>query len=649
MAKKNNISDKQNNWFGVIYIVFIGVLPLIFTNKLVDGGLLSRQMALAGINTLLAISILIAKFNHKINFGFINSVPYIVIIAFLLIQLLTYFQVNVYSEYWQTISKYSLGIGYLTLTAALLRSGFLKKEQIFIGISILSAIAILIGFSQLANWNSKIDFRDNIYEIKSNFGNKNLFSSVLFFGILSNLALFIDGKYKKAMMILGLLSIIILLIIQTRIVLIALIIFLIIYVFFTSKAINFSSKTIKWGIPSIVLIILIALFSNQSYMENLTDSRSYRERLQVWKNSVEMIKEHPLTGVGAGHWQFQFSKYGIGDFENPAIAKSLTTFQRPHNDFLWIGGESGIPGLVAYLAIFISLLIVILKQIKQKPEDTVLAIVLALIPSYMIIAAADFPLERIEHQILLFSFISIPIAKLSPYRRTKKWAPSIVVMTISLLSLPFIYNRIEGEILTKRLYALQKNTQWPAMLKASEEAQSNAYQIDAKSIPLNYYGGIAAYSSGDIEKAKLKFESALEMSPYNIHTLNNLGSCLNRLGENEKAMELFDLALEISPEFEDAILNKCVIYYNQKKIEDAYYAISSIDIHTTNKSYPQFLEIILTEYLRFRATQQNSPALALKIQDLIENENNMNVEYIAVRNGKGDELTNQIFPLKSRN
>ncbi len=644
MDRKNRSIDKQNPWFGIIYIVFIGLIPLIFSNKLVDGGLLSRQLALTGLNILIASSILIGKFSRKIDFGFISNWIFLLILGFLLLQMVSYFQAIVISEFWQVISKYSLAVAYLGLTAALIRSGLLLKSQLFIGMSILCSLAIVIALSQLAKWNTEINFRENIYELKSNFGNKNLFSSVLFFGVFANIALLIDGKFKKLMIVLIIINSAFLVLIQTRIVLLALILSILVFAVTSRNSINFKSKYAKWILIGAISFASLLLLMNTAYLENLTDSRSYRERLQVWQNSVEMIKDHPITGVGAGNWQFHFPKYGIGEFENPSVANALTTFQRPHNDLLWIAGESGWIGLAFYLSFLIGIIVIAFKKRKDSSDGQSFALIAALVLGYLIIALADFPLERIEHQILLYSFIAIPVSTLNPYKRISKWTPVILILFVSLASIPLINQRIKGEVGTKKMYALQQKGQWKAMLEKSENSQNESYKIDSKSIPLDYYGGIAAYTLGDITKAKTKFESALIQSPYNIHALNNLGSCYNQLGNSAEAMKLFDQALSISPKFEEAILNKCVIYYNQKNFEEAYSHISQISILTKNKSYPQYLKAILIEYLNSKVNSRTDTAIQNRIRDLLSNENNMTVEYIAVRNNKGDEISKQIFP-----
>jgi O-antigen ligase len=63
-----------------------------------------------------------------------------------------------------------------------------------------------------------------------------------------------------------------------------------------------------------------------------SDYGSVGYRQDAWRDAYQMFLDHPLWGVGVGNWQF-FS--GVGQI------------QYPHNMFLELGAETGLPGLVA--------------------------------------------------------------------------------------------------------------------------------------------------------------------------------------------------------------------------------------------------------------------------------------------------------------
>lgn len=74
-----------------------------------------------------------------------------------------------------------------------------------------------------------------------------------------------------------------------------------------------------------------------------------RGRLTVWKNTLKMLADSPVAGVGAGNWQHVYPDYDGGEW-----IRGQTEPQRPHNDFLWILAETGLVGGVAYGWILLS-------------------------------------------------------------------------------------------------------------------------------------------------------------------------------------------------------------------------------------------------------------------------------------------------------
>ncbi len=68
------------------------------------------------------------------------------------------------------------------------------------------------------------------------------------------------------------------------------------------------------------------------------------DRIQIWKSSLTMIRDHPLGGVGLGTFGEYFEQYRFPT-EN-WIARYSKTTDLAHNEFLQVGAELGIPGLI---------------------------------------------------------------------------------------------------------------------------------------------------------------------------------------------------------------------------------------------------------------------------------------------------------------
>ncbi|MDI3384379.1 O-antigen ligase family protein [Xenophilus aerolatus] len=72
---------------------------------------------------------------------------------------------------------------------------------------------------------------------------------------------------------------------------------------------------------------------------------SWVVRYYMYTETARMILEKPLTGWGIGAWNSEWRQRG------PAL---LADYNMPHNDYLWMGSQTGFPGLLALLAIVLT-------------------------------------------------------------------------------------------------------------------------------------------------------------------------------------------------------------------------------------------------------------------------------------------------------
>jgi O-antigen ligase len=80
----------------------------------------------------------------------------------------------------------------------------------------------------------------------------------------------------------------------------------------------------------------------------LSDS-SLLTRELYWKQAIKLIQKYPLTGTG------------LGTIEAKRLLGGSSNFHA-HNIYLQIGAEMGLPGLMAHLALFVSLLFLLLRR-----------------------------------------------------------------------------------------------------------------------------------------------------------------------------------------------------------------------------------------------------------------------------------------------
>jgi O-antigen ligase len=85
-------------------------------------------------------------------------------------------------------------------------------------------------------------------------------------------------------------------------------------------------------------------FREISSVDQVAEGTSLGQRVVMWRNTVRMIRDHPVLGVGTGGFQDGYRPYAQG-------APGWQGFESgdPHNQFLKIQAEQGIIGLAALL------------------------------------------------------------------------------------------------------------------------------------------------------------------------------------------------------------------------------------------------------------------------------------------------------------
>ena len=71
---------------------------------------------------------------------------------------------------------------------------------------------------------------------------------------------------------------------------------------------------------------------------------SSAQRLQMYHTSLEIIREHPILGIGTGAFPKAYAERGGGNL--------LPDLRNPHNEYLLFTVQLGLPGLAALLCLF---------------------------------------------------------------------------------------------------------------------------------------------------------------------------------------------------------------------------------------------------------------------------------------------------------
>jgi O-antigen ligase len=193
-------------------------------------------------------------------------------------------------------------------------------------------------------------------------------------------------------------------------------------------------------------------------------------RLMIWGLTGRMIADHPVTGVGAGNFTVRFHEYFGGD--DLDFSNVHTNWVQPHNDFLWVFVEKGLPGILAFLGCFVlagaAVRTILAQHVRQEDRRLTLAAAASLV-AYATLSCFDFPLERVNHQVhLAVTLAALTVLKhgirpavvpatasLAGGSRTGWWAVVPLVLVIGGLGIAYSRAAIEQEkqvILARRAW-----------------------------------------------------------------------------------------------------------------------------------------------------------------------------------------------------
>lgn len=389
------------------------------------------------------------------------------------------------------------------------------------------------------------------------------------------------------------------------------------------------SKNRPWAMLVIALVILLSVLSvagrygsfenfrgkinvAKQYLNNpgIIDStstfndNSVFERILLWRNSLRMISDHPLTGVGMNNWKLLQPQYGIGG--TPFINTGMVHFEHPHNDFLLILCEQGPVGLILYIAFFVFLIVKSL-QFRCGTEDvrhkSLLSWLCFSLVAFAVLSFFGFPRSRFYAMLLLMFYAAIILLN-DPERRTRVSNKNhgyrlflIVSLCISILGVFASWSRYQGELHTREMLKAQFAKNFARMEREADKAASWFYKMDHTATPLAWYKGMAHFYSGNIDAAIPLYEEALAINPNHLRIINDLATCYERKGDYTRAIEKYKDGLKIAPFFTEGLLNLSATYYNLGLKDSALSAINKVQLlkisHREKVNYELYLNTIL--------------------------------------------------------
>ncbi len=180
---------------------------------------------------------------------------------------------------------------------------------------------------------------------------------------------------------------------------------IIVYNLKTKNSVKNILKSVALDLSPFLLSLLIfsIIYSNdetfsldQRMSKINTSDESTNQRLRFYMHGIKHTMSNPFIGVGLGNWKVKSIDY---DSEN--IISYIVPYHL-HNDFLELGAELGILGMLIYILIFINPVSIIIRLIKNNPKSLSYYIILMSGCVFFVDSNLNFPMHR---PIVLMFFI----------------------------------------------------------------------------------------------------------------------------------------------------------------------------------------------------------------------------------------------------
>lgn len=622
-----------NNIELIITTVFLISLPVIYYTKQLDPVLYTRYLALSVWILVIAIVIIFKLYQDRFSLKLsrIDKLFFLMGLGFVIVNAISsFYAINSSEAIFKTFKEFVFVITLFVLHQ-MIRNNHLTKDTLIKSVILMTSFFIGVGVYQLIN--TDFSFFENrqtsgalryvLSHNNSTLANINLFSYLLFLSLPFSLfgLLFYNKLWKLFSSVVIILSLGFVAILQTRggwiaTVLFAIIsiVFIYIHAFFVSKQKSNTIKLLFIRVSLIVMPIIIVfvggiVFNKSNYRvvdqiegrfaEILSITKilnsstpidkpsSSQTRLLVWGKTLDMVKDNPYIGVGPGQWRIEYAKYGIDEFD-VEIRNGNKHFQRPHNDMLWIMGETGVIGFGLYLAMYILVLVIAIRNVfngKDRRTKVLNMFVVSALVGFLIALSVDFARERITHNIMYLLLMALVLTSSSgavkiynPLIKYKVLGFSGVVVLLLLLifNIKLSSDMVSGERNARLIKIGMVNKNTALIQRAIRSIGNSFYTLDAFAAPIPLYESMALSTNNKIKEANIELKKAYNLHPYNIRVLNNLATSYNLLGDKEKALYFYQKALDISPRYQEVLLNTAIVNYNLNNIEQALVNISKV-------------------------------------------------------------------------
>lgn len=575
--------NTMGNWL----MVLVAILPFLFSSETLDPTLSVRYLFLSGF--ILLFTFLFGsqrKIVFDLSWPTTVKTVFILGISYSLWAVMTsMFSINISTALYE-IARYTLNVILLFLVMVTVQqelSLVLNLCKVLVIVSIIQSLVGIFQYYEVAF--TDIPGTDKPYGLMVH---RTLFGSAQ--ALLTPFLLFVVFKASKGWKFISLIAlagvVVSIIISQSRsawLATIAVILTTLILTVTYSK--HYRKKftlAILTGISAIIiaLVILVNLETGDRLSKSIigrfttivqapSDYNAISTgRLLLWSKSLRLFKRHLISGVGPGNWHLAIPVYTS---TNSAWADGGQVPSWPHNIYIQVACETGIPGFLLYFSMYLLLFLIGLKVvIKSKSEDVRILNILMLsgLAAFATDGMFSFPTERIEHSlyltlmggIMLGSFLELSKLPAEKPQSMKQWFV-ILILVISGFNLFMSFKKYNFESHMKLAKNYRMEHRYWDIINEVEEGKSIFVTLDPIGEPLEMQSSAAYVELKDYEKALSEIQTAKKYHPNSGRIWTTMGVVYAEMQHYEKSVECYQHALRLIPDYDIALQNLAKIYF----------------------------------------------------------------------------------------
>lgn len=279
-------------------------------------------------------------------------------------------------------------------------------------------------------------------------------------------------------------------------------------------------------------------------------------RWSIWLNSLAILRDNPLTGVGAGNYRLEYPLYNHAVLKDRKFSIDAQPVHA-HNDYVQAGAEFGIIGLGIILwavCCFYYILFQLVKRELPKQQLLLICAVFSAGTGILLNAGFSFPFQRAIPPLVTALMAGLCAALLARQKQVRPFSISdpklLAAVCIGALVLAgfqcrFHYTAIQFDKSYGRVIHAYNRADWNGLLKEGRKALEYS---EKRSDLLNFYMGYAYQQLGRFEQSIPRYEKQLELFPNYLNAMINLGILYGSGDMPEKAAEMFKRVTRILPD-----------------------------------------------------------------------------------------------------